>query len=131
MAEIEKKLKIGTFRTDKGGTFLISRSNVTKNLENSHGRRNEAIVKNHTWILIPSTEDCKPIEVIRHKARLVAKDYVQKLGIDYEEVFALVARMETIRVIIALAAQNGWRLHHLDVKSAFLNGELEEEVFVK
>ncbi|CAA7394271.1 unnamed protein product [Spirodela intermedia] len=67
----------------------------------------EAIVKNHTWILTPSTEDCKPIEVIRHKARQVAKGYVQKLDIDYEEVFALVARMETIRVIIALVAQNG------------------------
>ena len=50
---------------------------------------------------------------------------------DYKEVFALVARMETIRVLLALAAQEGWQAHHMDVKSAFLNGELEEEVYVK
>ena len=68
---------------------------------------------------------------MRYKARLVAKGYVQKFGIDYEEVFALVARMETIQVLLALAAQEGWQVHHMDVKSAFLNGELEEEVYVK
>ena len=70
-------------------------------------------------------------EIAKYKARLVAKGYVQKAGVDYEEVFAPIARMETVRLIIALAAHNLWYIHHLDVKSAFLNGDLEEVVYVK
>lgn len=68
--------------------------------------------------------------VIKHKARLVAKGYVQQQGIDFEEVFAPVARMETVRVLLAVAAHHGWPIHHMDVKSAFLNGDLAEEVYV-
>jgi hypothetical protein len=63
-------------------------------------------------------------EVVKHKARLVAKGYVQRQGIDYEEVFAPVARMESVRVILAVATHQGWAIHHMDVKSAFLNGDL-------
>jgi hypothetical protein len=69
-------------------------------------------------------------EIIKYKARLVAKGYVQKQGIDFEEVFAPVARLDTVRMILALAANRGWQVHHLDVKTAFLNGDLEEEVYV-
>jgi Reverse transcriptase (RNA-dependent DNA polymerase) len=68
--------------------------------------------------------------VVKHKARLIAKGYVQQQGIDFEEVFAPVARIETIRLIIVLAVQRGWLLHHMNVKSTFLNGELLEEVYV-
>jgi hypothetical protein len=50
--------------------------------------------------------------------------------VDFEEVFAPVARMETVRFLLALAAHSGWEVHHMDVKSAFLNGELSEEVYV-
>jgi hypothetical protein len=70
-------------------------------------------------------------EVVKHKARLVAKGYVQKQGVDYEEVFAPVARIDTVKFILALAANRGWQVHHLDVKSAFLYGVLEEEVYVQ
>lgn len=63
---------------------------------------------------------------MKHKARLVSKGSVQKHGIYFEEVFAPVARLDTIRLLLALAAYRGWQVHHLDVKSAFLNGELEE-----
>ncbi|KAH9782617.1 hypothetical protein KPL71_008982 [Citrus sinensis] len=70
-------------------------------------------------------------EIERHKARLVAKGYSQKAGIEYDEVFAHVARLETIRLIISLAAQNKWKIFQMDVKSAFLNGFLEEEVYIK
>ncbi|KAI3516558.1 hypothetical protein L1887_15477 [Cichorium endivia] len=103
-----------------------------------------SIEKNKTWSLVDLPKNRKPIglkwvfkvkrdprgKIIKHKARIVAKGYVQKHGIDYDEVFAPVARIETIRVILALAGSNGWGVHHLDVKSAFLNGNLEEEVYV-
>ncbi|GKD97779.1 zinc finger, CCHC-type containing protein [Tanacetum coccineum] len=63
-------------------------------------------------------------KILKQKARIVAKGYVQKQGIDYDEVFAPVTRIETVRVILALSGSNRWRVHHLDVKSAFLNGAL-------
>ena len=68
--------------------------------------------------------------IVKHKARLVAKGYAQKFGVDYEEVFAPVARLETVRLMLALAANWKWEVHHMDVKSAFLNGVLQEEVYV-
>ena len=60
----------------------------------------------------------------------MAKGYVQWYGLDYEEVFAPVARIETIQLLINLAATKGWEIHHLDVKTAFLYGELKEIVYV-
>jgi hypothetical protein len=69
--------------------------------------------------------------IVKHKARLVAKGYAQRQGVDFNEVFAPVARIETVRVLLALAAQNGWEVHHMDVKSAFLNGDLLETVYVQ
>lgn len=67
----------------------------------------------------------------KHKARLVVKGYAQRQGVDYDEVFAPVAHMDTVRLLIALAAHEGWEVHHMDVNSAFLNGDLQEEVFVE
>jgi Reverse transcriptase (RNA-dependent DNA polymerase) len=67
-------------------------------------------------------------EIERYKARLVVKRYKQKTGIDYEEVFALIARMEIIRLLISLTTQNKWSIFQMNVKSVFLNGVLEEEV---
>lgn len=61
----------------------------------------------------------------------MAKGYSHKLGIDYNEMFAPVARLDTIRTLIALAAQKKWKLYQLDVKSGFLNGVLKEEVYVE
>ena len=104
----------------------------------------KAIEKNKTWELVEPPEGCKPIDVKwvykkklnaqgdvdRYKARLVAKGYRQKAGIDYDEVFAPVTRMETIRLLISQAAQNKWPIYQMDVKSAFLNGLLEEVVYV-
>jgi hypothetical protein len=67
--------------------------------------------------------------MIKHKARLVARGFVQQEGVDFDDAFALVARMESVR-LLALADQEGWRVHHMDVKSAFLNGDLKEEVYI-
>ena len=69
--------------------------------------------------------------IVKHNARLVARGFVQREGIDFEEVFAPVARMESIRLLLALAAVKYWRVHHLDVKLAFLNSELAEMVFIR
>lgn len=65
-------------------------------------------------------------EIDKYKARLVDKGYSQQHGIYYSEVFAPVARWDTIRSILALAALKGWCVYQLDVKSAFLHGELTE-----
>jgi hypothetical protein len=70
-------------------------------------------------------------EIVKHKARLVARGFVQQEGVDFDEVFAPVARMESVRLLLVLAAQEGWQVHHMDVKSAFLNGDLKEEVYVR
>ena len=63
--------------------------------------------------------------IVKHKARLVAKVYVQQQGIDFDEVFAPIARLETVRLLISIAAHEEWKVHHMDVKSAFPNGDLE------
>jgi hypothetical protein len=67
----------------------------------------------------------------KYKARLVAKGYVQRQGVDFDEVFAPVARLESVRLLLAHAATQRWAVHHMDVKSAFLNGVLQEEVYVE
>jgi hypothetical protein len=68
--------------------------------------------------------------VIKHKACLVARGFVQQEGVNFDDAFAPVARMESVRLVLTLAAQEGWRVHHMDVKSAFLNTDLKEEVYV-
>ncbi|CAL8993145.1 unnamed protein product [Prunus brigantina] len=104
----------------------------------------EMIDKNETWELVNRPMEKLVIgvkwvyktklnldgSIQKHKARLVVKGYAQKPGIDFNENFAPVARLYTIRTLIALAAQKGWKLHQLDVKSAFMNGVLKEEVYV-
>ncbi|GKE40017.1 retrovirus-related pol polyprotein from transposon TNT 1-94 [Tanacetum coccineum] len=68
-------------------------------------------------------------DVLKNKARLVAKGYQQEEGIDFEESFALVARIEAIRIFIANASSKNMTIYQMDVKTAFLNGELKEEVY--
>jgi hypothetical protein len=68
--------------------------------------------------------------IVKHKACLVARGFMQRKGIDFDDTFTPVARMESVRLLFALAAQEGWRVHHMDVKSVFLNGDLNEEVYV-
>ena len=69
--------------------------------------------------------------IIRNKARLVAQGYNQQEGIDYEETFAPVARLEVIRMLLAFACHKNFILYQMDVKSVFLNGFINEELYVE
>jgi hypothetical protein len=69
--------------------------------------------------------------VTRNKARLVAKGYSQVEGLDFDETYAPVARLESIRILLAYATHHVFKLHQIDVKSAFLNGPIKEEVYVE
>ena len=102
------------------------------------------ILRNNTWTMVKLRKDIRPIgvkwvfrlkkdnmgKVVRYNARLVVKGYSQKEGIEYGEVFSPVARMESIRILIAITAQEEWELHHLDVKTAFLNEEIKEDIYI-
>ncbi|MCO5557044.1 hypothetical protein L7F22_010600 [Adiantum nelumboides] len=95
----------------------------------------DALYGNETWESAPLLKGKKPIgckwvykikhnsdgSASRYKAKLVAKGYAQTYGIDYEEKFALVAKMATVRAVIAVAATKGWILHQMDVKNALLH----------
>ena len=101
--------------------------------------------QNHTWDIVPCPPTVKPIgskwvfslklrsdgSLDRYKGRLVALGNKQEYGVDYEETFAPVAKMTTVRTILAIAASQSWRLHQMDVKNAFLHGNLQEEIYMK
>ena len=105
----------------------------------------DSIMQNDVWEIIPRLEGksvvtSKWIFKIKHatngsiqkyKARFVARGFSQREGVDYDETFALVARFTSIHTIIALASTMRWRLYQMNVKTTFLNGEIEEEVYVE
>jgi hypothetical protein len=104
-----------------------------------------ALVKNDTWDLVklPKGKDVIGTKWVyktkynsdgsidKHKAHLVSKGYAQKEGIDYTKTFAPVAKLDTIRMVLALVAQYKWIICQMDVKSTFLNGYVDEEIYVE
>eukprot|EP00253_Pinus_taeda_P011090 PITA_11090 len=105
----------------------------------------EQIEKNNTWELVPGPHDKNIIgtkwifknklsengEVIRNKARLVCKGYAQQEGIDFEETFAPIARLQAIRMFLSLSSFQKFKVYQMDIKYAFLNGDLEEEIYIE
>jgi len=103
-----------------------------------------ALEKNRTWELVDLPQGkqsvgCKWIFTIKHtpegkveryKARLVAKGYTQTYGIDYDETFAPVTKMNSVRTLISCVVNLDWDIYQMDVKNAFLHGDLHEEVYM-
>jgi hypothetical protein len=104
----------------------------------------DSILSNGTWELVERLYGCRPVgckwvfkkklksndTIDKYKAHLVAKGYTQKEGEDFFDTYSSVARLTTIRVLLYLATSHGLLIHQMDVKTAFLNGELEEEIYM-
>lgn len=104
-----------------------------------------ALISNNTWTFMSLPHGKRPIgckwvykikynadgSVERNKARLVAKGYTQQEGVDYMETFSPIAKLNTIKALLALSAIRGWSLSQLDVHNAFLHGDLCENVYIQ
>ena len=105
----------------------------------------ESILQYHTWELVDLPPSSKPLgykwifkkkmkadgSIDKYKARLVIKGYKQKEGLDYFDTYSPVTRISSIRMLIAIAAIHNLELHQMDVKTTFLNGDLDEEIYME
>ncbi|CAH9115649.1 unnamed protein product [Cuscuta europaea] len=105
----------------------------------------DSILKNHTWELVDLPPGCKPLgskwifkrkmkpdgSIDKYKARLVIKGYKQREGLDYFDTYSPVTRINSIRMILAIAALRNLEVHQMDVKTAFLNGDIDEEIYME
>src|SRR5438270_1075425 len=105
----------------------------------------QSILQNHTWELVDLPSGCKPLgskwifkrkmkadgTIKKYKARLVIKGYSQREGLDYFDMYSPVSRITSIRMVLAIAALRNLEVHQMDVKTAFLNGDLDEEIYMR
>ena len=105
----------------------------------------DSILQNHTWELVDLPPSSKPLgykwifkrkmktdgTIDKYKARLVIKGYKQKEGLDYFDTYSPVTRITSIRMVLAIAALRNLEIHQMDVKTAFLNGDLDEEIYME
>ena len=123
----------------------IEEAFATENWSLAANAEYESLMENNTWELLDLPEGRKSIEckwifkvkrgsdgdIKRYKARLVAKGFAQKYGIDYEEIFSPVVHYSSIQTLLAYAIQNDMLIHQMDVVTAFLNGTLEEDIYMQ
>jgi hypothetical protein len=133
-------LFVALFEPQDVGRVLSDSSSV-----NAMNEELENFERNQVWTLVEPLIDMNVIvikwvfnnkqwedgEVVRNKAHLITQSFSQVEDLDFGEIFALVARLEAIRILLAFAASKGFKLYQMDVKSAFLNGVIQEEAFVR
>ena len=148
---VEEIYRQGSKIQGRNGSALMAKVlqvNDPRSYEEARGKKEweqameeeyDALVKNKTWELgknvigrkwVYKTKFKSDNVIEKYEARLVANGFDQKEGVDYEETFAGVIKMNTIKIILSLAASLWWHIHQMDVKNAFLNGDLYEEIYM-
>jgi hypothetical protein len=134
---------VSNIRESKPSTF--EEATIRQVWRDSMMEEYNSIMKNDVWEVVPRPEGKSVVtskwlyklkhvvdhSIEKYKARFVAQGFSQVEGVDYDETFAPVARYTSIRVVISIAAEMGWKIHQMDVKTAFLNVLIEEEVYIE
>ncbi|KAK1649920.1 hypothetical protein QYE76_067725 [Lolium multiflorum] len=150
-AKVSTRRQLANFSNHHAYISVVEPKKVFEALEDSdwveamHEELNN-FKRNKVWTLVKKPKECRNVigtkwifknkqdefgNIVRNKARLVAQGFSQVEGIDFGETYAPVARLESIRILLAYASHHNFKLQQMDVKSAFLNGPLHEEVYVK
>ncbi|KAK1619699.1 hypothetical protein QYE76_025216, partial [Lolium multiflorum] len=150
-AKVSTRRQLANFSNHHAYISVVEPKKVFEALEDSdwveamHEELNN-FKRNKVWTLVEKPKECRNVigtkwifknkqdefgNIVRNKARLVAQGFSQVEGIDFGETYAPVARLESIRILLAYASHHNFKLQQMDVKSAFLNGPLHEEVYVK
>ena len=136
---------VGELQNEPASFDDVLQSSKKDKWMNAMEQEMKSLKENEVWEMVELPKDRKTVgskwvyklksgpdgSIERYKARLVAQGFSQKYGTDYDETFCPVVRLESLRTMIALAVQHGLKLHQVDVTTAFLNGKLDEEVYMR